>query len=69
MATKKTSLKDNSSEDLVKLVVDKRETLRTLRFSATGSKNRDVKQARSLRKEIARALTEASARKNVAPAA
>ncbi len=69
MATKKTSLVNHSSEDLQKLVVDKRETLRTLRFSATGSKNRNVKQARSLRKEIARALTEASVRKNVAPAA
>lgn len=69
MATKKTSLTNHSSEDLAKLVVDKRETLRTLRFSATGSKNRNVKQARTLRKEIARALTEASARKNTAPAA
>ncbi|MES2007249.1 MAG: 50S ribosomal protein L29 [Patescibacteria group bacterium] len=68
MATKKTSLTNHSSEDLAKLVVDKREILRTLRFSASGSKNRNVKQARNLRKEVARALTEVSARKN-APAA
>ena len=68
MATKKTSLINHSSEDLQKLVADKREGLRALRFSASGSKNRNVKQARNLRKEIARALTEASARKN-APAA
>jgi ribosomal protein L29 len=51
---------------LAKLVEDKREALRALRFSATGSKNRNVKQARNLRKEIARALTEVSARKNAA---
>jgi ribosomal protein L29 len=66
MATKKTSLKEHSPEDLAKLVEDKREALRALRFSATGSKNRNVKQARNLRKEIARALTEVSARKNAA---
>ena len=65
---KKTSFKDHSSEDLAKLVSTKREELRRLRFSATGSKNKNVKQARAYRKEIARALTETSARKN-APAA
>ena len=66
MATKKTSFKDHSSEDIAKLVSTKREALRGLRFSAVGSKNKNVKQARNLRKEIARALTEASARKNAA---
>jgi ribosomal protein L29 len=68
MATKKHSLNTHSTEDLVKLVQTKKEELRRLRFSATGSKNRNVKQARNIRKEIARALTETSARKN-APAA
>lgn len=60
---KKISYKDHSPEDLAKLVADKREELRRLRFSATGSKNTNVKQAKNLRREIARALTEASARK------
>jgi len=66
--SKKHSLKDHSPEDLQKSIEDKREELRRLRFSASGSKNRNVKQARNLRKEIARALTETSVRKN-APAA
>jgi ribosomal protein L29 len=63
---KKTSFKDHSPEELAKFVSDKREALRSLRFSATGSKNKNVKSARTLRKEIARALTETSARKNAA---
>jgi ribosomal protein L29 len=65
---KKTSFKDHSSEDLAKLVQTKREELRHLRFSATGRKNKNVKQASNLRKEVARALTEANARKNAANA-
>jgi ribosomal protein L29 len=69
MATKKTSFKDHSPEELAKLVLTKREELRGLRFSASGSKNKNVKQAKTLRKEIARALTETSARKNTAAAA
>lgn len=59
---KKTSLKTNSVEDLNSLVAGKREELRTLRFSVAGSKNRNVKLARTLRKEIARGLTEINSR-------
>ena len=55
---KKTSLKTLSPEDLNKLVSDKREELRSLRFAVAGSKNRNVKLGRTLRKEVARALTE-----------
>lgn len=65
---KKHSLKNHSHEDLAKLVSDKREELRALRFSASGSKNRNVKLSRTLRKDVARALTEATARR-AAPAA
>ncbi len=54
---KKTSLKTLSPEDLTKLVSDKREELRSLRFAVAGSKNRNVKLGRTLRKEVARALT------------
>lgn len=64
--SKKISFKEHSPEDLIKFVEGKREELRSLRFSASGSKNKNVKQARAYRKEIARALTEASARKNAA---
>jgi ribosomal protein L29 len=66
MAKKKISFKDHSPEELNKFVAEKREALRGLRFSASGSKNKNVKEASTLRKEIARALTEASARKNAA---
>ena len=60
--TKKNSLTKHSVEDLKKLVTDKREELRALRFSVAGSKNRNVKQASTLRKQIARALTELKVR-------
>ena len=50
-------------EELVAYVNDKREELRTLQFNVAGSKNRNVKLARTLRKEIARALTEQNTKK------
>jgi len=56
--TKKQTLKDHSVEDLRKLADEKREALRRLRFAVAGSKNRNVKEASTLRKQIARALTE-----------
>lgn len=60
---KKTSLTNHSIEDLKRLVSDKREELRALRFSVAGSKNRNVKLSRTLRKEVARALTALNGRK------
>lgn len=56
---KKTDLKNHSKAELLKLAADKREELRVLRFGVAGSKNRNVKAARNLRKEVARALTQA----------
>jgi len=61
---KKLDLKNHSKEDLVKLVETKREELRVLRFGAAGSKNRDVKAAAKLRKEVARALTRLNLKTN-----
>ncbi len=55
---KKHSLTKHSVEDLNKLVVEKREELRALRFAVAGSKTRNVKHASTLKKQIARALTE-----------
>ena len=60
---KKTSLTNHTDADLSALTSDKREELRRLRFSSSGSKNHNVKATRTLRKEIARALTEINARK------
>lgn len=59
---KKESLKNHSIEDLNRMVTTARDSLRTLRFSVAGSKNRNVKETRTLRKEIARGLTEITAR-------
>ncbi len=58
MATKKQSHKGKDVSELHGLVQKKREELRALRFSAAGSKNRNVKLTRELRKDVARALTE-----------
>ena len=63
--SKKNSLTKHSAEDLHKLVQEKREELRALRFAVAGSKNRNVKQASTLRKQIARALTELNSRLKV----
>jgi ribosomal protein L29 len=61
MAKKKTLI-NHTLEELHKLVHDKREELRALRFSVAGSKNRNVKLGRTLRREVARALTELNSR-------
>jgi ribosomal protein L29 len=52
----------HSIEDLHKLLVDKREALRTFRFGGAGSRTRDVRSGRNLRREIAQVLTELSTR-------
>jgi ribosomal protein L29 len=54
---KKINYSGRSKEELNKVVSDKREELRVLRFGAAGSKNKNVKAARTLRREVARALT------------
>jgi ribosomal protein L29 len=59
---KKTNFTNHTPEDLARFIGEKREALRNLRFAASGSKNHNVKEARTIRKEIARALTENTAR-------
>lgn len=54
------SYKEKTKEELNKLVNEKRETLRTFRFAMAGSKIKNVKEGKGIRKEIARLLTEAS---------
>jgi ribosomal protein L29 len=60
--SKKNSLTNHSAEDLNRLVAEKREELRTLRFSVAGSKNRNVKLGKTLRQQVARGLTELNVR-------
>ena len=53
-----------NDKDLDKLLVERREELRGFRFGIAGSKIRDVKTGKNLRKDIAQILTEKSDRKN-----
>ncbi len=43
--------------DLARLLSEKREALRLSRFGASGAKNKNVKETKELRKDIARILT------------
>jgi ribosomal protein L29 len=61
MATKKQKVQGGDAQELLVSVEKKREELRGLRFAGAGSKNRNVKLTRVLRKQIARALTEVRA--------
>ena len=60
MADKKTT---KNPEELHKIVAEKREALRAIRFGAAGSRSRNVREGRTTRKEIARALTDLSMQK------
>jgi ribosomal protein L29 len=53
-------------EHLKKEVGDVQEKLRTIRFGGAGSRSRNVKEGRNLRREVARMLTELRARELVA---
>ncbi len=55
--------KDKTPQDLNKLIAEKREGVRAFRFGSTGSKTKNVKLGRTLRKDIARIMTELSLRK------
>ncbi len=58
------SLKEKKDSDLLKLLAQKREALREIRFGVAGSKSRNVREARSIRKDIARVLTEMGSRRD-----
>jgi len=47
-----------TKEELHRLVAEKREALRAFRFAMAGSKKKNVKEGKTVRKEIARLLTE-----------
>ncbi|OGG75632.1 50S ribosomal protein L29 [Candidatus Kaiserbacteria bacterium RIFCSPLOWO2_01_FULL_54_22] len=48
--------------ELQKAIADKREALRVFRFGGAGSRTRNVREGRALRREIAQILTELRAR-------
>ena len=57
--------KDKSIGELEKVLVEKREALRVFRFAMSGSKVKNVKVGRGIRKDIARVMTEINGSKSV----
>lgn len=55
-------LKKKTENDLNKALAEKRAELREFRFGLAGSKTKNIKKGRGLRKEIARVLTELNTR-------
>ena len=58
MAKKTENLKGMKISELKKKLLDLEENMRILRFKAQGSKSKNVKEFATLRKQIARVLTE-----------
>lgn len=54
---------EKTRKDLIKNLQEKRTQLREFRFGVSGSKIKNVKEAVSLRKDIARILTKLNAQK------
>ncbi len=52
-----------SDKDILKDIRDKKAELRQFRFDLSGSKTRNVKLGKNLKKDIARLLTELNSRK------
>lgn len=55
-------IKKADALELQKILADKRESLRAFRFGGAGTRARNVREGRNLRKEIAQILTELRAR-------
>ena len=55
-------LTEKSDTDITKLLSEKRKMLRLFRFGIAGSKAKNVKEGRNLKREIAQILTEINAR-------
>ena len=55
--------KKHSIEDLHKEIAAKRESLRSFRFGGAGSRTRNVREGRTLKRDIARMMTELTTRK------
>ncbi|MBP7741480.1 MAG: 50S ribosomal protein L29 [Candidatus Pacebacteria bacterium] len=60
--TKKISFKDKKVEELETMLGEKREELRQTRFAVAGARPADSSLARKTRKDIARILTEMTAK-------
>jgi len=58
-------IKKQSTEDLLRIVAEKREAVRVFRFGGAGSRVRNVREGRNVRREIAQILTEVRSRQAV----
>ena len=56
-------IKDQKTEDLMKEMADKCEALRSFRFGESGSRTRNVREGRNIRRGIARIMTELNKRR------
>lgn len=56
------NLEKKTEKDLLKDLDSKREDLRKFRFGLSGSKTRDIKNGKNLKREIAQILTELGSR-------
>lgn len=54
---KKITYHDKAAADLTKILAEKRQNLRTIRFGAAGAKSKNVKEVKMIRKDIARIMT------------
>ncbi|MFZ2072612.1 MAG: 50S ribosomal protein L29 [Minisyncoccia bacterium] len=64
MSKKLESLKGMKKDELKKKLIDLQESIRVLRFKSEGSKSKNVKEPVSLRKQVARVLTELNKNNN-----
>lgn len=55
--------KTKTTEELHRLVSENRQKLQAFRFAMAGSKTKNVKEGRNLRRDIAKALTQVRAQK------
>jgi len=55
-------IKKQSDSDLAQSYKEKRESLRGMRFNVAGSKNKNTKEQRETKRDIARILTEVNKR-------
>ncbi len=62
---KKTDIKTLGDGELQKMLTEKQEELRKLRFEAAGARAKDTSAASKTRKEVARILTELGSRAKV----
>lgn len=60
---KKTDFKTKNKAELIALFKEKKENIRNFHFGISGSKTRNVKEAKKIRKEIAQILTVLSSQK------